>query len=77
MTLGNTGRITAEKDNEFFCKTCRARCTRSPHDGIEFGHLVGCPNRPDKFDGFGGSGGNHHFDPNDEAEPDPKRGTSA
>ena len=29
MSLGYSGTFTAEKDREFFCDTCGARCTRS------------------------------------------------
>ena len=52
MTLGNDNigeRLTTEKDTEFRCEECRARCTRSPNDGTEYGHQTGCPDRPDEF----------------------------
>lgn len=49
MSLGYSGSFTAEKDREFFCDTCGARCTRSLNGDLEYGHLVGCPERPDEF----------------------------
>jgi hypothetical protein len=49
VSLGYSGSFTAEKDREFFCDTCGARCTRSINGDLEYGHLVGCPERPDEF----------------------------
>ncbi|WP_324662428.1 hypothetical protein [Haloarcula sediminis] len=52
MTLGedNIGqKLGTEKDGEFRCESCRARCSRSPNDGTEYGHHTGCPHRPDEF----------------------------
>ena len=49
MSLGYSGSFTAEKDREFFCDTCGARCTRSLNGDLEYGHLVGCPERPEAF----------------------------
>jgi len=49
VSLGYSGSFTAEKDREFFCDTCGARCTRSVNGDLEYGHLVGCPERPEAF----------------------------
>lgn len=53
MTLGkdNIGaRLDTEKDREFRCPKCRARCTQSPtDDNTEYGHMSGCPDRPDEW----------------------------
>ena len=59
MSLGYSGSFTAEKDREFFCDTCGARCTRSINGDLEYGHLVGCPHRPDDFK-IGSSEGRHY-----------------
>jgi hypothetical protein len=42
-------KLDTEKDAEFRCGSCRARCTRNPIDGTEYGHYTGCPHRPDDF----------------------------
>lgn len=49
MSLGYSASLEPSKESEFWCDVCDARCTRSPIDGTEFGHLVGCPNRPEKL----------------------------
>lgn len=49
MSLGYSGTFSAEKDREFFCDTCGARCTRSVNGDLEYGHLIECPHRPSKF----------------------------
>ena len=49
MSLGHSGSFTAEKEREFFCDTCGARCTRSVNGELEYGHLVGCPERPEEL----------------------------
>jgi len=46
VSLGRTGRPRAEKDSEFICDVCGARCTRTVDHG-EVGHKYGCPERPD------------------------------
>lgn len=65
MSLGLSGTFTTEKDSEFRCETCKARCTRSPVDGTEYGHLIGCPNRPDKFT-KSASDGKRYYRPDDD-----------
>ena len=67
MSLGYSGRFTADGDAEFFCKLCSARCTRNSDTGIEYGHLIGCPNRPDEFD-TGSSDGKRYYRPDNEAD---------
>ncbi|TKX77661.1 hypothetical protein EXE53_25385 [Halorubrum sp. SD626R] len=63
MSLGYSGSFTAEKDSEFFCDTCGARCTRSPNRDLEYGHLIGCPHRPKEFTkGTCDSGYKYHDD---------------
>ena len=59
MSLGYSGTFTAENDGEFFCDSCGARCTRDLNGELEYGHLVGCPNRPDEFN-IGSSEGRRH-----------------
>jgi hypothetical protein len=48
-SLGTSGAFTADGPGEFWCDVCDARCTRSPEENLEFGHLVGCPERPDEI----------------------------
>ncbi|GAB7011757.1 hypothetical protein JCM18549_27620 [Halolamina salina] len=62
----HTGTLGTEKDSEFRCGTCKARCTRSPSDGTEYGHLIGCPHRPDDLT-IGSSGGGHYYRPDSES----------
>jgi hypothetical protein len=50
----DAGGLTVEKDCEFRCPHCRARCTESPIDGTEFGHRDGCPRRPENLPSGGG-----------------------
>lgn len=38
-----------DSPREFRCGHCRARCTRSPDGKTEYGHMNGCPDRPDEF----------------------------
>ena len=47
MTIDDvfSGPLKAEKDSEFECPRCHARCTESPIDGTEYGHKGGCPRR--------------------------------
>jgi len=59
VSLGYSWNFTAENDREFFCDTCGARCTRSINGNLEYGHLVGCPERPDEFE-IGISEGRHY-----------------
>ncbi len=66
MSLGYGGSLTCEKDSEFRCKVCKARCTRSPVDATEYGHLVGCPQRPEKF--HVGSGDGRRYRPEEDLE---------
>ena len=64
MSLGYSGSFTASKSREFWCDTCGARCTRSINGDLEYGHLVGCPNRPDSFS-KGTSDGPRRYKPDD------------
>ncbi|MDZ5811611.1 hypothetical protein U4E84_09670 [Halorubrum sp. AD140] len=66
MSLGHSGSFTAEKDREFFCDTCGARCTRSINGDLEYGHLIGCPDRPEAFS-FGTSDHVRKYSPEDDA----------
>ena len=75
MSLGHSGSFTAEKDREFFCDTCGARCTRSINGDLEYGHLVGCPHRPDKFT-IGTADSGYKYTP-DETDADSDGGASA
>jgi hypothetical protein len=47
--LGQSGPVSVEKDREFRCERCRARCTRSATKDLEYGHKGGCPRRPDEL----------------------------
>ena len=58
LTIANTGLMTAEKDREFFCPVCRARCTEGT-EGVEYGHYSGCPHRPDHLPASTGN----YYDP--------------
>jgi hypothetical protein len=49
VSLGHSGSFTASKSREFWCDTHGARCTRSINGDLEYGHLVGCPSRPESF----------------------------
>ena len=40
------GRET-EKDREFRCPICEARCTEALSSSDEYGHFTDCPRRPD------------------------------
>ncbi len=60
MSLGHSGSFTVTKDSEFRCGTCKARCTRSPNGDLEYGHLIGCPNRPDEFAKSTSDGGRYY-----------------
>ena len=42
-----SGQFDDDGENEFFCDDCGARCTRNTTSGIEYGHLIGCPQRPE------------------------------
>jgi hypothetical protein len=64
VSLGYSGSFTASKPREFWCGTCGARCTRSINGGLEYGHLVGCPHRPDPFS-KGTSDGARRYKPDD------------
>ena len=64
MSLGYSGSFTVTKDSEFRCETCGARCTRSPNRDLEYGHLIGCPNRPEEF-GKSTSDGGRFYKPDD------------
>lgn len=75
MSLGLSGSFTAEKDREFFCDTCRARCTRSINGDLEYGHLIGCPSRPEEFTKSTSDGG--RFYKPDDAEDAADGGASA
>ncbi|MFH5800440.1 hypothetical protein [Haladaptatus sp. CMAA 1911] len=50
---------SVERENEFRCSICRARCTRTP-EGLEVGHRYGCPERPDHLPNGGASGGAYY-----------------
>ena len=65
MSLGHSGSFTADGPGEFWCDICGARCTRSSTSRIEYGHLVGCPNRPDQFD-HSACGNGHRYIPEDD-----------
>lgn len=67
MKLGYSGSFTVEKDSEFRCGTCKARCTRNPTDGTEYGHLIGCPERPDEFTKSSSDGG-RFYSPDDSED---------
>lgn len=67
MNLSYVGTLGTEKDSEFRCGACKARCTKSPVDGSEYGHLIGYPNRPDKFT-KSASDGKRYYRPDDENE---------
>ncbi|WP_226023234.1 hypothetical protein [Halomicrobium salinisoli] len=45
--LTDFGRAGVQKDSEFYCPRCIARCTESPDGSHEYGHFNGCPRRPD------------------------------
>lgn len=47
--LTNGGALPTDKPREFRCNLCNARCTRSPDEETEYGHLDGCPQRPDDW----------------------------
>lgn len=75
MSLGYSGSFTVTKDSEFRCGTCKARCTRSPNEDLEYGHLIGCPNRPEEFTKSSSDGG--RFYRRDDVEADVDGGASA
>jgi predicted RNA-binding Zn-ribbon protein involved in translation (DUF1610 family) len=58
-------RYPVEKDREFRCPTCGARCTRTLNSG-EVGHKYRCPRRPDRLPQGGGSGGGSYYEPSEE-----------
>ena len=64
MSLGRFSSFTATKNSEFRCGTCRIRCTRSPNSDLEYGHLIGCSNRPEEF-GKSASDGGRFYKPDD------------
>ncbi|WP_157969313.1 hypothetical protein [Haloplanus rubicundus] len=41
------GKLGTEKDREFRCPTCGARCTESLSSSHEYGHYTDCSRRPD------------------------------
>ena len=41
-------KVRVERENEFRCPECGVRCTRGI-DGVEYGHMTDCPDRPDDF----------------------------
>ncbi len=48
-SLGQTtANPVVRTSREFFCETCNSRCTRGT-TGLEYGHKIGCPERPDHF----------------------------
>ncbi len=65
MSLGLSGTFTTEKNSQLRCGTYKARCTGSPVDGTEYGHLIGCPNRPDEFT-KSASDGKRYYRPDDD-----------
>jgi len=40
-------KLGTEKDHEFRCPICGARCTESSSGVEEYGHYTDCPRRPD------------------------------
>jgi hypothetical protein len=40
-------KLGTEKDHEFRCPICSARCTESTSGIEEYGHYTDCPRRPD------------------------------
>ena len=52
--LNRAGPLPTDGDGEFRCEDCHARCTESPTSDLEYGHLSGCPRRPDNFPKGGG-----------------------
>ncbi|MFC7028776.1 hypothetical protein ACFQJ5_16760 [Halomicroarcula sp. GCM10025324] len=52
--LNRAGDLSTDGDGEFRCEYCNARCTRSPTSNLEYGHLTGCPQRPDDLPKGGG-----------------------
>jgi len=68
VSLGYSGSFTADGPSEFWYEICGARCTRSSIDGTEYGHLVGCPNRPDFDHSHSGSG--HRYTSNQDDPSD-------
>ncbi|WP_418284764.1 hypothetical protein [Halorubrum sp. DTA46] len=75
MSLGYSGSFTVTKDREFRCDTCGARCTRSINGNLEYGHLVGCPERPDQFT-TGTADSGYKYTP-DDTDADTDGGASA
>lgn len=51
-----------ERDNEFRCPVCKARCTRTLDHG-EVGHKYRCPRRPNHLPKGGGTGGGSYYEP--------------
>ncbi|MFC6988486.1 hypothetical protein ACFQJD_06755 [Haloplanus sp. GCM10025708] len=51
-----------EKECEFRCPICDARCTEYQPDATELGHLTDCPRRPDEFPRRG-----KQYNPNNDA----------
>lgn len=45
----SVGGLSAENDREFHCPYRRARCTKHPVNGTEFGYRDGCPQRPEQL----------------------------
>lgn len=68
MSLATGGSFTVDRDNEFRCDLCKRRCTRHPVKGTEFGHLIGCPNRPDELRHLGGSSGSTYYKPDTDTD---------
>ena len=52
--LNRAGSLSTDGEHLFRCEHCNARCTRSPTKDLEYGHLTGCPRRPDDFPKGGG-----------------------
>jgi len=65
VSLGYSGSYTTDGPGEFRCDTCGARCTQNSTTGTEYGHLVGCPHRPDQFE-RGACGNGHRYTPDQD-----------
>lgn len=64
-----SGQFSADGEHEHRCEECEARYTRDPTTGLEFGHLINCPNRPDEIPDLTESH-SHIYQPDSDTEPD-------
>lgn len=66
------GPLPCENEQEFRCRRCNSRCTRSPTSDLEYGHKTGCPRRPDHFPYAEGANYDPAEDPllDDDASPE-------